>query len=118
MCLFLLVFCKEISRLDKENEDPNLVLVMQISKDVAKNLIDERKFKEIKCDTIEKFISESRVDVTKIQEALDMSGLRKNGYALTFNIVSSTFKDQQIKCVVTHPNSSVVGKRSSKSRNR
>ena len=54
----------------------------------------------MKHDAVEKFISESRVDVTKIQEALDMSGVSRKGYASIFNIISSTFKDQQIKCVL------------------
>ena len=62
--------CKEILRLDKENEDPNLVPMKQmkglVSKAIVKNLIDEKKFKKVKRSVVEKFILESRVDVTKI----------------------------------------------------
>ena len=96
--------CKEILRLDKENKNPNLAAVKQmkglVSKVIVKSLINEKKFKKVKCDAVEKFILKSRVDVTKIQEALDMSGVSRKGYASIFNIISSTFKDQRIKCVL------------------
>lgn len=92
--------CNEILRLKKENEDPNLVLVKQmkglVSKVVNEELNRLRKFKTVKCDAIEKFMSQSRVDVTKIQEALNMSGVSRKGYASIFNIIFSIFKDQWI----------------------
>ena len=102
MCVFLI--CREILRLGEVNENSNLVPVKQIkglvSEVVVKSLIDEKKFKKVKHDAVEKFISESRVDVEKIQEALDMSGVSRKGYASIFNIVSSTLKDKRIKRVL------------------
>ena len=94
MCVFLI--CREILRLGEVNENSNLVPVKQIkglvSEVVVKSLIDEKKFKKVKRDAVKKFISESRVDVEKIQEALDTSGVSRKGYASIFNIVSSTLK--------------------------
>ena len=84
-----------------------------------KNLIDEKKFKKVKHDAIEKFITKCKVDVTKIQEALDMSRVSRKGYASIFSIFSCIFKELMDKmCVVTHTSSSVAAKRSSKPRNR
>ena len=106
-----LSYCREILRLGEVNENSNLIPVKQIkglvSEVVVKSLIDEKKFKKVKRDAVEKFISESRVDVEKIQEALDMSGVSRKGYASIFNIVSSTLKDKRIKCVLL-PTPSVV----------
>ena len=48
-------------------------------------------------NALEDFILETRIDVTKIQEALDISGMSRKVDASIFNIVSSTFKDQWIK---------------------
>ena len=99
-----LSYCREILRLGEVNENSNLVPVKQIkglgSEVVVKSLIDEKKFKKVKRDAIEKFISESRVDVEKIQEALDTSGVSRKGYASIFNIVSSTLKDKWIKRIL------------------
>ena len=81
-----LSYCREILRLGEVNENSNLVPVKQIkglvSEVVVKSLIDEKKFKKVTRDAIEKFISESRVDVENIQEALEMSGVSRKGYAL------------------------------------
>ena len=99
-----LSYCREILRLGEVNENSNLVPVKQIkglvSEVAVKSLIDEKKFKKVKRDTVEKFISESRVDVEKIQEALDTSGVSRKGYASIFNIVSSTLKDKRINRVL------------------
>ena len=80
--------CREILRLG---------LVSEV---FLKSLIDEKKFRRVKRDAVEKFISKSRVDVEKIQEALDMSGVSRKENALIFNIISSTCKDQWIKHVL------------------
>ena len=57
-----------------------------VSEVVVKSLINEKNFKKVKRDAVEKFISESRVNVEKIQEALDMSGVSRKGYASIFNM--------------------------------
>ena len=46
--------------------------------------------------------------MTKIQEALNLRGVSRKGYASIFNIVSSTFKDQRIKLCVLLPNPTTV----------
>lgn len=87
----------------EENVDPNLIPIKQmkglVSTGVAKSMIEEKKFKKMKREVVEKFISESGVVVSKIQEALDVRGASRKEYASIFNVVSSTLKAQLIKHV-------------------
>lgn len=95
----------------KENMDPNLLPVKQmkglLSCGVAKGLIEEKKYKTIKRNVVEDFISNNQVDGTTIQEALDVSGVSRKGYSSIFHAISSTLKDQRIKRVLL-PNPATV----------
>ena len=67
------------------------------STSLIKEMIQERKFKIVKCNVVEQFIESNKVDVDLIHDVLDESGMSKKGYLSIFKAISSSFKDQRVK---------------------
>lgn len=71
-----------------------------LTSSIAQDMLNERKFKIVRQNVVQEFMDKNRVDVNKIQDALDSSGVSKRGYSSIFKAVMSTLKSQRIKRVL------------------
>ena len=76
----------------------SLFYFLQKNSTSYKRMIQERKFKSIKCNVVEKFNESNKVNVDLIQDVPKASGISKKGYYI-FKAIASSFKDHRVKPV-------------------
>ncbi len=86
---------------NKENCNPNVNIANRlkplVSSKVATVLIQEKKFKVVQRQAVERFVNQNMVAVECIQSAMDESGISRSGYGFLQKRISSSFKAKGIK---------------------
>lgn len=94
------LYCRVVLQPDKENINPNNNPAKQIkplvSSKVAKELLQEKKFKVVQRDVVDQFISQNHIAIEHVQSAMDESGISRKGYALLQKTVRTAFKAKGI----------------------
>ena len=87
---------------DKENINVNIIPTKQLkpllASRLAKEIIQEKKFKVVKRNVIEEFVTKKLVPTTQIQESMDVNAIsRRKGYSAIQNPMSSVLDSHKIR---------------------
>ena len=81
---------------DKENQNPNINIARQlkplVTSKVAKELIQEKKFKMVQRQVVEHFVNQNFVSVESVQSTMDESGISRSGYSFLLKKITTSFK--------------------------
>ena len=100
--MFTLSFVsRNVLQPNKENCNPNVNIAQRlkplVSSKIAKELIQEKKFKVAQRQIVERFVCQNTVAVESIQSTMDESGISRNGYGFIQKWIASSFKSKGIK---------------------
>ena len=100
--MFTLSFVsRNVLQPNKENCNPNVNIAQRlkplVSSKIAKELIQEKKFKVAQRQIVERFVCQNTVAVESIQSTMDESGISRNGYGFLQKRIATAFKSRGIK---------------------
>ena len=87
---------------NKENCNPNVNIAKRLkplfSSKIARELIQEKKFKVAQRQVVERFVYQNTIAVVEsIQSTMDESGISRNGYGFIQKQITSSFESKGIK---------------------
>lgn len=86
---------------DMENINSNIIPTKQLkpllTSRLAKEIIQEKKFKVVKRKVIQEFVTKNLVPTTQIQESMDVNAISRKGYSAIQKSMSSILGSHKIK---------------------